>query len=355
MYKAQGLGMRLENAGEVPTLAVIRMSSSYLSPSGANFRQSMAGVLPFRLLRLLAKPSILCSCYHIVADVAPPHIRHLFTPRGIAEFERDLDFFIRNFRAIPPAEIGNLFDPPRRKFPNGFLVTFDDGLREAFEIAAPILKRRGIQAVFFVNPAFVDNRSLFYRHKASLLIDALSVGASKALVSSVQRYLASADIHTVTPQSGILTIGYADPHHFDALAVLFEVDFEDYLLRQRPYMSTEQIRQLVAEGHAIGAHSVDHPRFDRITADEQVRQLEESVRFVGEEFGGQQSLFAFPFNAKGISPLLMERSLRDAVTLFTTAGYGIDDAARLLDRITMERPSQAKSLVNLALLKRLIS
>ena len=128
MYKAQGLGMRLENAGEVPTLAVIRMSSSYLSPSGANFRQSMAGVLPFRLLRLLAKPSILCSCYHIVADVAPPHIRHLFTPRGIAERDRRRRPAISTWtRSIPARSLRSAPFPRRKEVPHpafGHLLPF---------------------------------------------------------------------------------------------------------------------------------------------------------------------------------------------------------------------------------------
>jgi peptidoglycan/xylan/chitin deacetylase (PgdA/CDA1 family) len=336
-------------------LAAIQMIRFPLFPCGGDCRQAAARLLPFRMLRLLAKPSVLCSCYHIVADAAPDHIRHLFAPRGVAEFERDLDFFSRNFRAVPPHGIDGLFEPAGRSRSNGFLVTFDDGLREVFEIAAPILQCRGIQAVFFVNPAFVDNRSLFYRHKASLLIEAMSGAASQARVSDARRYLAQAGVHAATVEAGILGIGHGEQHHLDALATLLEVDFADYLQRQRPYMTADQIRQLAARGHVIGAHSVDHPPFDTISAGEQIRQLEESIRFVGEEFGSRQPLFAFPFHAKGISPLLMERSLRKGVTLFTTAGHGMDVAARQVDRITMERPAPARTLVNLALVKRLLS
>jgi len=330
------------------------MIDSHSASRGQSWRQTLAHHAPFSLLRHLAKPAMLCSCYHIVADSAPAHIRHLFAPRGIQEFERDLEFFARHFRAIHPQAASGLFERPALTRPGGFLVTFDDGLREAFEIAAPILKRRGIRAVFFINSAFVDNRTLFYRHKASLLIEALSAANSPSQRSRVSQYLTDGGIQAATPEAGVLAIGYDNRHHLDALAALLEVDFADYLLRQRPYMTTAQIRQLAADGHRIGAHSVDHPPFEALSAAEQLRQFEESLDFVREQFASPQPWFAFPFHAKGLAPQLLERSLSRGTTLFTTAGCGAHAATRAVDRITMERPGCAQTLVNLALLKSLL-
>jgi len=318
-----------------------------------NWRQAVAQCAPLGLLRRLAKPAPVCSCYHIVADEAPPHIRHLFTPRGIGEFARDLEFFARNFRPLPLATIPKLFDSLRSQRSSGFVVTFDDGLREAFEIAAPMLQQRSIQAVFFINPAFVDNRAMFYRHKASLLIAALAAPAAQQQRSRVMEYLADADIPAATPEAGILQISYDRQALLDDLAGLLEVDFADYLARQRPYMTRAQISQLAAAGHLIGAHSVDHPPFDSLPASEQLRQFDESLSYVQDHFASLQSVFAFPFHAKGLSPELLERSMSQQVTLFTTAGYGVHAASRKVDRITMERPGSARTLLNLALLKSL--
>ena len=53
-------------------------------------------------------------------------------------------------------------------------LSFDDGLREVYTIIAPILKERGLPATFFITTDFIDNKKLFYRNKASLLIEAIA-------------------------------------------------------------------------------------------------------------------------------------------------------------------------------------
>ena len=46
----------------------------------------------------------------------------------------------------------------------------DDGLSGCHRYIAPLLRKKGIPASFFLNNRFIDNKSLFYRYKASLLV-----------------------------------------------------------------------------------------------------------------------------------------------------------------------------------------
>jgi peptidoglycan/xylan/chitin deacetylase (PgdA/CDA1 family) len=46
--------------------------------------------------------------------------------------------------------------------PNAAIVTFDDGYRDNFQHAVPILKRHGMNAVFFVTTDYVTNRQLYW-------------------------------------------------------------------------------------------------------------------------------------------------------------------------------------------------
>ena len=62
--------------------------------------------------------------------------------------------------------------------PNSFLLTFDDGFREIYDIIAPILLDKGIPATFFISSGFLDNRELCYQHKASLLVEKVRNGIS---------------------------------------------------------------------------------------------------------------------------------------------------------------------------------
>ncbi|MBK9043176.1 MAG: polysaccharide deacetylase family protein [Saprospiraceae bacterium] len=50
-----------------------------------------------------------------------------------------------------------------------FLLSFDDGLKECYEIILPILLKKNLKAIFFINTGFLDNKALFYRFKISLI------------------------------------------------------------------------------------------------------------------------------------------------------------------------------------------
>ena len=51
------------------------------------------------------------------------------------------------------------------------VLSFDDGLVECHQVIAPLLMTKGVPATFFLNNHFIDNRDLFFRYKASLIID----------------------------------------------------------------------------------------------------------------------------------------------------------------------------------------
>src|SRR5262245_6371803 len=50
-----------------------------------------------------------------------------------------------------------------------FLITFDDGLREQYEWAWPILTKLSIPAIFFINTGPIANRKVSGVHKIHLL------------------------------------------------------------------------------------------------------------------------------------------------------------------------------------------
>ena len=80
---------------------------------------------------------------------------------------------LQNFEPLSLQELYEIMLGKRELHTPAFHLTFDDGLREVFDIAAPILKQKGIPATIFLNSGFVDNRSLFFRYKVSVLLELL--------------------------------------------------------------------------------------------------------------------------------------------------------------------------------------
>jgi peptidoglycan/xylan/chitin deacetylase (PgdA/CDA1 family) len=94
-------------------------------------------------------------CYHSIAPAGP---RYLTVPAEL--FERQLAMLRR--RGIRGGDLGSLGDlaAGRRVAPTAFL-TFDDGFRDNFETALPLLREHGFGAFVFVLPPLLDGGGAF--------------------------------------------------------------------------------------------------------------------------------------------------------------------------------------------------
>jgi hypothetical protein len=164
---------------------------------------------------------VLFPCGHAVAHVPPLHVKHLSPVPRPGKFQSDLDFLCRK---LHPLEVLELEQLPRRHqakmSPQSFILSFDDGLREGYEVIAPMLSRQGVPAIFFINSATIDNTRLMWRHKISLLIERSSncPGASPTNEPSSNENL----------QEKLRALKFADEGLIDDIAKFYEVDFDDY-------------------------------------------------------------------------------------------------------------------------------
>ena len=120
------------------------------------------------LVRLTGQP-VIFPFYHVVSDEYLPHIRHLYRYRNVDQFEKDMDELLAIFEPLSLTEY--LEEPERKRGRRCMVLSFDDGLWECHQVIAPVLRKKGIPAVFFLNNQFIDNQGLFYRYKASIIID----------------------------------------------------------------------------------------------------------------------------------------------------------------------------------------
>ncbi len=248
-----------------------------------------------RVMRARA-PSIFCPFYHAVRADVPPHLKFLYPPRTPDQFKRDIQTFGKYFDPIDPLRTKDKKPLGRHQI----LLSFDDGLRSFKEVAWPVLKRHGIRPILFVNPSFIDRPTMMYRYKASLL---MHLAAQKPVPS--HPYFQS---HI----SKLLQLTYAQQDMLDELAEEWGVDWTKYVEEERPYLSLAELRQLVAEGVYIGAHSMDHPYYQELDLAGQIQQTQASLDWVQDKFDVNYRFFSFPFTDEGVSAELWERVDVDA-------------------------------------------
>ena len=261
------------------------------------------------------------------------HLKYLYQPRSIKLFKEDLAFFLKYYEPIGLDELIRLIkeDKPLKK--NYFHLTFDDGLRDFYDVAAPILKEKGIPATVFLNSDFIDNKALFYRFKASVLVEKLSA-------------------------KGLLDVIYKDNAILDELAKENNINFEDYLKNEKPYLTAQQIEKLILEGFTFGAHSKNHPMYNQINLAEQITQTISSINLITSQFNLNYRVFSFPFTDFGVSYPFFNAIKNEVDLTFGCAGLKDDIIKNHLQRIPMELEQSGKGIIKTAyfyyLLKKMV-
>ena len=259
--------------------------------------------IPFKLLRAGKSFPPFLPFYHVVSDVKLDYINS-YGVRTKKQFETELDYLLKHFH---PVDLDEIINSPAK---NKMHLSFDDGLKECHSVIAPVLKRKGIPATFFVSPDFVDNQHLFHRFKQAIL------ESKGILMSGGKKYFIN------------------EINELDELAQKHKLDFSAW----QPYMNTEEITALHNDGFSIGAHSLDHPEMWTLSEEEQYRQVVESMQWVVDRFQPAIKAFSFPFTDDGLEQSLFNRiqaSGKVDVT-FGTAGLKYDSHPINLQRVPVE-------------------
>lgn len=173
-------------------------------------------------------------------------------------------------------------------------ITFDDGYRDNFDIALPILLRYELTATFFIATAYLDGGRMWN----DIIIEALRVvrpgmldlsdfGLSKVAIedSMKSRLRVGCEI--------IKTIKYLHGEKrqaiADAVGNLGSLPDESDLM-----MSTENVRQLCKAGMEIGAHTHSHPILSSIPPEQAKWEIFEGRRLLENIVGGAVEVFAYP-------------------------------------------------------------
>ncbi len=295
-------------------------------------------LIPLKPMIQVSGQKLIFPLYHAVSDNCPVHLRHLYKIRTSVEFERDMEELCRYFEPLSPEVIRAPGKLKKRKKP-GFILCFDDGLREIAEVIEPILSRKGISAIFFLNNAFIDNRAMFFRYKASVLCEIVLKAPDHSLPEAeIAQILGLGSYHKHKVVSAILNVRYLQKSKLDALADITDFDITRYLAEVRPYLTAPEILDLQKKGHHIGAHSYDHPLFTDLNEEQMKFEVNASLEDIRQRFSPSMKFFAFPFTDHGIPARVIQAIFQNHPdAIFGGAGLKKEKQAFHFQRIPFEK------------------
>jgi peptidoglycan/xylan/chitin deacetylase (PgdA/CDA1 family) len=300
-----------------------------------------SGVWEVALARWARRGATVIVTYHRVLEKWEPALD--YSQPGmvvtVSTFEQQLALLERHFEIVP---LNALLDrdsraPARRP---RCVITFDDGWRDNHELAAPILRRRGLPATIFLTTDFIGTERVFWHTELIHILihgdvspgldDPAVLGAIPAGVRDALRQCAGAGrvSHAAELDSLIETVKTA----CDEPTILSLVDrlrraaglSGPLLPTQRFFLDWAQVRDMAASGIDIGSHGCSHRIMTRLSPadayDELVRSKAEIERQVGRRVGH----FAFP--NEEATPSLIGLAARAGYRTVCAASPGTGDA-----------------------------
>ncbi len=252
----------------------------------------------FRLARLLARRRLVVLTYHhVVPTPPPPSAARDANVVYVDEFARQIAYLARTCHLVSGDELrAHLRGAPLP--PHSVLITFDDGYRNNYRHAFPVLVRHGASAVFFVTSGFVGDR------RRRLWFDRLdaAIAASPArVVSWLRAHTRLGDLPLTRAREMIKRL----PPHLrddivsgveDATGVrsgsLFTAD------RVEP-MLWDEVRTMARAGMVIGGHTVSHQVLGAIAPQHAASEIATCRATIEDRAGCACWCFSYPNGEAG--------------------------------------------------------
>jgi len=292
--------------------------------------------------------------YHRIGDPAQtPYDSGTFSATT-EEFDRQIACLKRRFHMATLEEA--LAGETARPAPS-MLITFDDGYRDNYTEAFPVLKSHGVPAVFFLPTAFVgtgripwwDSIAYILKHSGNRKIQLEYPEAVRYDLDREPVLRAIAQVLDIAKRSEVRTD-------------LLIADLESACDRPRPsagaercFLSWDEAREMQAAGMAFGSHTHTHEILSKLSPDRQLEELKTSREIMERELAHPIRTLAYPVGAPStFSAATMEAAERAGyVAAFSFFG-GINIPGRMerfnIRRVGVSNPSIPRLRLQTALL-----
>lgn len=196
---------------------------------------------------------VVVLCYHSIHPTLP------FASATPELFRDHLSFLQETCDVVPLSDVNRVAAGPRRSRA-AVALTFDDGYRDNYTHALPLLDEMGMPATFFLTVGLVERDP-----------DVV------ARLTSIRR----------TTQAAVTAVTW------------------------------QEARELVAAGHDVGSHTWSHPILARLDAESAREELVRAKNVLEHNLGTPVTSFAYPFGKPGA------HFTRETTELVRDAGYRV--------------------------------
>jgi peptidoglycan/xylan/chitin deacetylase (PgdA/CDA1 family) len=236
-------------------------------------------------------------------------------------FEWQVQHIQRNFHVITLGEYVRTVREKAQVPRPTVILTVDDGYRDFYEIAYPILRKNGIRATFFITVNFIEKKIWLWPDILKFALENTREKIISFFFENTSFEVPTGDPETNRREWGSLSdtcIRLDDEKKWDLISRLLaaaRVDLPREPDAKYAPVTWEQIREMKAQGIEIGSHTLNHPILSKVPDKHCLREeIDGSKVAIEERIGDRVATFCYP---NGTPADIDER----VVTIVREAGY----------------------------------
>ena len=262
----------------------------------AQFRMSVSanGILPKVSWTRRTEPSARIFCFHRINDDND----EFFSSVSTELFEKTMQHVARNHKVV---SLHGLMQHLEEGLQGAVIaITFDDGYRDNYQNAFPVLQRYGMPATIFLTTGGLDSGDPLWFEQ---LAHALKTSRREYLdleIDLPRRFWLRTREERLDANGRIFSLlrSMSDVKRKNLLAGIFLTLDVDHSERRNQMLTWDQVRLLNANGIEFGGHTVTHPFLSMLTREQAHWEASECKRRIEEELQQPVKYFAYP-NGRG--------------------------------------------------------
>lgn len=273
--------------------------------------------------RFFTKPQLQILAYHSINKV---NFKPLEMEQEPENFKRQMEHLKKNYTVLSAADLLEYRNNHKKILRNAVMLTFDDGYRDNYTNAYPILKELKIPAVFFITTQFVGNRDFYYfdviryglKMSKKKYIDLRAIGLDGFALWDNEIYLSSIVLDMLSQLKPLSK----DKQYEKTTKIIGKLGLDkNFLQTQKPYLLWDEVIEMSQNGIDFGSHTMTHAHLPSLSKDGCLAELIQSQQLLEKNLSKKISLLAYPFGSAGdynetIEEIAQESGYEAALSLY---------------------------------------
>ncbi len=218
-------------------------------------------------------------------------------------FAQQVSYCRRHGDVIHLETLADYLEQGQRPTRPAVIITFDDGWKDNYQYAYPVLRSHSAPATIFLATDYIESDSRYWFHTVNLLLRDHHLSSA----SWEQALLRCTKLDPETRDSLLLLIDQPDMFierlkNLEAtvlhnIVTVLSEEFANHLgavTGKHLLLSWNEIAEMQQHGIAFGSHTCSHAILPQLSPEQQVEEIRRSRTVIEEKTGAQITTFAYP-------------------------------------------------------------